>query len=67
MNPVNQAMPQGIGIGQLDRLSQHTADRMPLGPGNTPEKERSSKVEFSRKFYGGDSDEAITIHGQSDH
>jgi hypothetical protein len=35
--------------------------------GNTPEKEWSSKVEFSRNFHGGGSDEAITIYGQSDH
>ena len=32
MYPVNQPMPQGIGTGQLDRLSQNLTDRMPSRP-----------------------------------
>ena len=35
--------------------------------GNAPEKDWSSKVEFSRNVYEGDSDEEITLYGQSDH
>lgn len=32
MNPVNHAMPQGMGLGHLDRLSQISTDRMPSRP-----------------------------------
>ena len=32
MNPLNQAMSQGMGLGQLDRLSHISADRMPPRP-----------------------------------
>ncbi len=32
MNPVNHPMSQGIGTGQLDRLSQNTTDRIPSRP-----------------------------------
>ena len=35
--------------------------------GNAPEKEWSSKVEFSRNVFTGDSNEEVTIHRQSDH
>ncbi|WES30178.1 amidoligase family protein [Varunaivibrio sulfuroxidans] len=35
--------------------------------GNAPEKEWSSKVEFSRNVFTGDSNEEIPIHGQPDH
>ena len=32
MNIVNHAMPQGMGLGQFDRLSQIPTDRMPPRP-----------------------------------
>jgi hypothetical protein len=32
MNPLNHAMPQGMGLGQVDRLSHISTNREPSGP-----------------------------------